>query len=805
MKLSGIDFPEPLLIALRDAKLVVFAGAGVSMGEPARLPSFKDLAAAIAKGTGIALENHESEDRFLGRLKHQRVNVHSLAAQALSRDDPQPTELHRDLLRLCSDAGQVRIVTTNFDSLFEQAAECMFDSKPEVFRAPALPLGREFNGIVHIHGALDRPGGIVLTDADFGCAYLTEGWARRFLVELFRQFTVLFVGYGHNDTVMNYLARALPISEAGRRFALAGEHDADLQRWRFLGIEPITYPQSSEDDYSALHKGVRRLAEVFGRGILDWQREITELAQKNPPMLGEEEAGLIEEMLKDETKTRFFTAAASSPEWLDWLDKRKHLDALFGSGALSERDVILVWWLAERFAFRYADKLFLLIARHDTRLHPFFWQVLGRKIGLGEQDPLDKEVLSRWISLLLATAPADVDNHVRLWMGKRCVKHGMLNSLLQVFDAMAGSRLLLKQGFSWEDADNDGPSAPVEVDSPPINEQYALDVLWQNDLKPNLAQVAEPLLGVVIRRLEEQHLTLCVWQGANRNWDSTNWQRLTIESSGDSEALDVLIDAARDCLEWLAANQVDATAHRCVQLAGSEIPLLRRLAVHTLSTRAELTADDKIDWLLKHIGLHDLPVHHETFRAVKLAYPGASLERRKAVIDAVRAYRWPDEEDPDKEQRTAYSHFEWLHWLHEAAPDCALTKQALDGVQARYPEFTPSEHPDLTHWTGSFQQFTPRSPWTPEELLAKPAADWLQELLSFQPSKEPFGPDRHGLVDAVQEAAKQKFDWGSRLGGRIGQGGRVGCRSLVRFDTRLVRNGSGRGQTSSSAQSAGQS
>jgi hypothetical protein len=57
---------------------------------------------------------------------------------------------------------------------------------------------------------------IVLTDSDFGRAYLTEGWARRFLVDLFRHFTVLFVGYSHSDTVMHYLARALPEQEAGR-------------------------------------------------------------------------------------------------------------------------------------------------------------------------------------------------------------------------------------------------------------------------------------------------------------------------------------------------------------------------------------------------------------------------------------------------------------------------------------------------------------------------------------------------------------------------------------------------------------
>lgn len=54
---------------------------------------------------------------------------------------------------------------------------------------------------------------MVLTDADFGRAYLTEGWARRFLVEVFRQYTVLFVGYSHSDVVMNYLARASPAGD----------------------------------------------------------------------------------------------------------------------------------------------------------------------------------------------------------------------------------------------------------------------------------------------------------------------------------------------------------------------------------------------------------------------------------------------------------------------------------------------------------------------------------------------------------------------------------------------------------------
>ena len=774
MKITGIEFPEPLCTALRDGKLVVFAGAGVSKGEPANLPIFKNLADAIALGTGLVLEDHEPVDRFLGRLQHQKVDVHARAAKELSKDDPHPTELHRDLLRLCSGGGQVRIVTTNFDLLFEQAAKDVFNFRPEVFRAPALPLGRSFNGIVHVHGAVSHSDGMVLTDQDFGRAYLTEGWARRFLVALFRQSTVLFVGYGHNDTVMNYLARALPESEADKRFALTGESSQDLQHWRALGIAPIVYAQASEHDHSRLNDGVHRLAEVFGRRVLDWQREINELAEKKPPPLDGEEADLISEAFKDEAKTRFFTAAASSPEWIDWLDKRGHLDALFGSSAFSQRDRMLALWLAERFAYQHADDLFLLITRHNTYLHQGFWLELGRKIGqkieLDKQDPLDEKDLSRWVALLLATAPVNADDFVWSSIGERCAKKGLVGSLLQVFEAMTGSRPVLKTAIAWSDDGQDDQGSSVEVALPLVGDRYGLERLWeiiQKKVVPtsHWAQVAEPLLGIVVRRLEKRYLTRRSWQQAEREWDPESFHRSAIEpheQNGRRRSDDVLIDVARDCLEWLAANQADTVTCLCDQLVGLEAPLLRRLAVHTLSARTEMTADQKIGWLLKHIDLHDSPARHEIFQAVKLAYPEAGPERRAALIEAVLAYHWPDEKALDKEQRTAYSHLDWLHWLSSSDPDCQLAREALNDIQSKHPDYQPEEHPDFRYWFANSGWVGPQSPWSVEELLAKPASEWLPELLSFQ-TTEFLGPDRVGLVRAIHEAGKQNFDWGIAL------------------------------------------
>ena len=64
MKIGGVDFPESLLNALRDGRLVVFAGAGVSMGETARLLSLCKLAECL-----------ENRKRRVWDGPHQSENV----------------------------------------------------------------------------------------------------------------------------------------------------------------------------------------------------------------------------------------------------------------------------------------------------------------------------------------------------------------------------------------------------------------------------------------------------------------------------------------------------------------------------------------------------------------------------------------------------------------------------------------------------------------------------------------------------------------------------------------------------------
>jgi hypothetical protein len=292
-----------------------------------------------------------------------------------------------------------------------------------------------------------------------------------------------------------------------------------------------------------------------------------------------------------------------------------------------------------------------------------------------------------------------------------------------------------------------------------------LNEVWNEHLKPHIASIAQPLLSGVAKRLEDMHNDLLAWDRASREWDPVSYGRSAIEPNEQDqypESIDVLIDAARDGLEWLAANVpalLDAWMER---LVCSGIPLLHRLAVHAITVHQSKSADERLGWLLKSVDLNGTMAHHEVHRAVALSYAEASEDTRQKIVEAVLAHTQPAAGDWTAEMRTSRSHFDWLSWLLQAKPDCNAAVAALAPIRAHYPEWLPSEHPDLTHWMGAADWVGSRSPWPVEELLARDAIERLDEMLVFEGNRF-GGPDRGGLIETVREACKQRSTWGFAL------------------------------------------
>ena len=755
MRIGGVDFPEPLLNALRERRLVVFAGAGVSMGPPASLPGFRELALQVARGTGLSIGEYEPEDRFLGRVKAAGANVHQIAAQRLQQNNPQPTELHRNLLRVYPGAEDIRVVTTNFDLLFEDAANSLFDARPKIFQAPALPLGQRFQGIVHIHGSVNEPEETVLTNLDFGRAYLTEsdGWARRFLVDLFANHTVLFVGYSHNDTIMTYLTPSLLGDSNDMRYALIGAWSDTPARWRSMGIHPISFPQESERDYSGLDKAVYGLANHTRRGILDWQREITNIASAPPPF-DEESAGVIDHALSTPELAQFFTRAAESPDWIEWLERRHHLDALFADRELSEQERMLASWLSRCFALAHDGALFRTIADHRSRLHPEFWKELSWQMQNSIGKSPNTAAMTRWVHFLARVVPSNGDDIALSWIAEAAASVGATAPLLRTYEELTAlvNREPLRVGLISSD-----------------RYHYKLETMLTEHLKPLLPEIAESLLEITAIRLSERHSARTAWGHSDSTWDSESSSRSAIEPHSQDQFqgdVDALINVARECLNWLAANRSEYARLWSERHSNSRVPLLRRLAIYTLTELNSLSADTKITWLLERCDANETAARHEIFRAVASAYPHANTERRKDFIDAVLAFVWPNEDEPDRERLEASHRFRWFHWLQQADPQCEIAREATDTVRAYYPEFRPSDHPDFDfYWYGSEIVTVEPSQWTVEALLEKPAIEILPLLLEYQPTnRERFdGYNRSAMLTTVREAAKQNPEWGLDL------------------------------------------
>ncbi len=633
MRIARVDFPEQVLSALRDDRLVVFAGAGVSMGEPANLPKFRGLAEIVARGTGQSPSGREPVDQFLGRLARSSVDVHGRTADALCAHDLRATELHRQLLRCFRNVEAVRVVTTNFDLLFEQAADEECSRPVEVFRAPALPLGTEFEGIVHLHGSVKRPDQMTLTNADFGRAYLTGRWSPRFLVDLFRTYTVLFVGYSHDDIVMSYLASALEDSgptrrNAPRRFALTNE--PTHERWADLGILPIAY-ENPDGKHARLVDGIKGLADHMQRDLLSWQRTIGDIAKGLPPV-DYEQTDIVDDAFRDPKRVGFFSNSATNVAWVNWLEGRGHLEAVLDPGQTGHGNGTngrLAWWLCHRFAREHSDELLLLFDRHGTLMSRELWTALASELR-SQNDETQEElvwepyVVAKWLSHLLDTIPKSVLNlefHFHN-LAEAAGRAGLDDSLIAVFDAMAG----LSVG---------APNASVD-------HAWALNEVWEECLAPRIALVAEQLLGVMLPRLRERHQWARVWQNATRESDSASWHRDAIEARDDDSryysSIDVLIDAARDCLRYLVKNEPLVATSYLDQMVRSDAPLLRRVAVHCAACRDDISADQKIEWLLGHISLHDRACQRELFRFMEATYGDASDAQRRRILTAVEDY-----------------------------------------------------------------------------------------------------------------------------------------------------------------------
>lgn len=606
MLFDTLEIPEPLLIAQKEGRLVVFAGAGVSVDAPSKLPGFAALTEQIAKRK-LKPREWLRLDHLLGELKAEGLDVHAEAARILGRPDSAPTQLHRDLVRLFSNGEHVRLVTTNFDPHFRTEVQSRFPGTP-VFTAPALPRGGDFNGLVEMHGCIRGVvSDLVVTDRDFGRAYLTEGWARTFVEQMFARYTVLFVGYSLTDPPLHYLARGLPTEDVPRRYVITRE---DPARWNMLGVRVIPF---------RTHPGQRRFTPL-NRGIASWvqitrgsnfaleERIVAILERPDPGTLPAEDAELLVWSLNQDDAVNYFTRNARGLAWVEWLARRGLLRPYFDPRTefTHPRQRQIAVWLANELTAKREekDRAFGIVHAQGGRFAREFYFWFRHRMD-------DANVAGEWTMLL--AGQVDVRDTDTLWaFGMR------LRALANVDSPLFWP---LWSFLTTPEVELD----PIGLD-PADGAQVRIAVKglagdlwssWNEVVQVRLDRMGQRMLMLLLenweRAVELAHGLDALEALHRRATDSR--RRIAARDYHHHRAHEpsVLVDMLVKVISYLARQAGQLSAIRITAWLDGNDSVLRRLGLHALSHSVDVLAAEKPDWVRLRIAAYaaGTPEQHE--------------------------------------------------------------------------------------------------------------------------------------------------------------------------------------------------
>lgn len=343
---NGPDVPESLISAREEGRVVFFCGAGVSI--PAGFPSFLKLTLEVMRNLGVPNRSENPISAYRDMIEiacskdcppgytlpfsfdqafyllQQEYGLHAVEQEvysALKIKKSSYIENHKVILRLSKNSNQKpQIVTTNFDLLFEQAQKGV-----RTHIQPALPdltSGLPPEGVIYLHGRLNKTissengSSLIISSADFGRAYLADGWANRFIKELAQQYVIVLLGYSAEDPPVRYLLEGMHSKsgkDGGSIYAFdRGTQERVDQNWRHKGVNGIAF-----NEFDDLWTSLGAWAD-YSEGPVNWRKSALQLATKNPRCLSPFQRSQVAHLVSSASGAELFYKCEPTPsaEWL---------------------------------------------------------------------------------------------------------------------------------------------------------------------------------------------------------------------------------------------------------------------------------------------------------------------------------------------------------------------------------------------------------------------------------------------------------------------------------------------------------
>ena len=750
---GGPEVPERLLEKHEDGEVVLFCGAGISY--PAELPGFSQLVEQIYRqlkpqpnSAQQAMLDARQFDRAIELLDKDvvggRQTVRTILAEILTpREEqlaaPEATATHEALLTLAQSRKQcLKLITTNFDRLFEiviaKAKEEDRLSHIQRCQAPLLPVPKKsrLNHLVYLHGLLPEAtnqdqdlNDLIISSGDFGLAYLTEGWAARFISELFRNFTVCFIGYSIDDPVLRYMIDALAADklrgESLREMFAFGGYDDDKKdeqanEWEAKGVTPILY--CKQNNHEHLHKTLQAWAVTY-RNNIDGKEAIISQYGRLQPRESTAENNFVDRILwalsdPNGVPATYFANLEPIPplDWLQHLSKKNLLQQtdLVGFEApnrTQEQQRIvnnLVPWL-----IRYLNQPDLLLWLTEQagnlnqtdfiRLRPQFVRQIESHF-----EQLTPPMRTLWGLLLAERVKSPNSNRYFYGWKQYFESNGLTVASRFKLRNLLTPRVLFRRSRS--------PYQNQEASSGSAQIRKLVDweiVLQVNHLRSGLnnfhdnqrwIQVLPHLLSDFSNLLKDAMDLMRELDGANNRSDWSYFAQPSIakhqQNNERSDTWAILIELNRDA--WLETARIEPEqARRAAEdWVSLPYPVFRRLAFFAATQGGEVVpAEQALSWLLADdcCWLWSPEVKREAIRLlVALAgrLEGQLLnELEQAILDGPPPGQYRDDiTDDEKIERTECAI--WFRLAKIAGSGGTLGQSAqekLDDLRSRHPEW----------------------------------------------------------------------------------------------------------------------
>lgn len=738
MILNGINFPNQIVDAINDNKLVVFAGAGASVDAPTSLPNFEKLTIEIAEGTGRVHKPGTACEAFLGSLKAQNgVDVNQQAADITSKACLEPNKTHEAIIELFSSPDSIKIVTTNYDQMFERVLE----SKgicTTVYNVPAIPLGDDISGIIHIHGNVDNPKYMVVTDEDFGRAYLTDGYAARFLVKLFESYTVLFIGYSYADTILRYLTRAMSRHKTLKRYILTDDKKSD---WDVLGMTPILY---SKGKHAVMRDALIKLGNRSKKGLMEWKDQFIDFNNSPPKDLTMESE--IDYCLESTEKSQLLAHYVRGREWLDVLERKGVFGGCFSQGEISEKDKIWADWLCDAFIGVDDEGFNRLILKHGNIIneymaHQIIWKLFNSEIS--------DDTFKLYVMML---DDSITDSRYLLHLVENAEERKLYSLSFYLFRKFYKITLKVVKQMSYY-------SDKIRLSHSFFGDYYQIQRSWEKINKSVISVNAFEVLTFVKEKIEE----LCIkYETVGQDSDGREFGEFSmLEAEGDEKRLqddplyllsDIFIDAVLALQEQNKQILKDYLS-LCIS---SKSLLLKRISLKAIRKSKAYSSSEKLKIVIGENLIWNSDCKQQVFLLVADIFNELNKREKDSLLDIIESGN-----DPDK-LSNAYEIYNWCVWLHKMDQTNERINNLIQRMTTAYSYFTPREHPELDFFISSGRVIIEQSPVSEAELFDMPMKNVAIYLRDF--NTEQFdGPSRWGLLDVFGKCVKGKYTWADEV------------------------------------------